>query len=353
MNTENRTKKDVKSLPKNKRNLLREKAYELMQNGYTAYATAKKLQLTIPTVYRWYKQFSKTKGNDIKESKRGPKPGSATNKLSSEQMREIKKIITDKTPDQLKFKFALWSSKAIVELIREKYGIEVSRRSARRYMKKLGFTYQCPIKRAREQNSAQVNTWLNCEYPKIKEEAMKTNAMILWADESCVQAHETKVRGYSPKGVSPVLRAPVNRSIQCNMISAIGNKGDLFFMLFDGAMNTEKFTDFMTRLIKEMGRKIYLIVDNLKVHHATILNPWLEEHSNEIQLFYLPSYSPELNPDEYLNRDLKAALSEKNIPSTKDGLKSQVTNHLEMRKNEPKSVAKLFDKKEVQYAADK
>lgn len=186
----------------------------------------------------------------------------------------------------------------------------------------------------------------------MRKAASECGASIFWADESTIITCETKARGYSPAGVPPVLSAPANRSIRCNMISAVSNRVDMHFMMFDGAMNVDILKDFMERLKKDVQGKVFLVVDNLKVHHAKVLEPWLEANSEEIKSFFLPSYSPELNPDEYLNRDVKASLSEKKRPLTAKALKADVTSHLSAKQSDPESIKRLFHKKEVRYAAD-
>ena len=107
------------------------------------------------------------------------------------------KAVIDKTPDQLKSDFAPWSSRAIREYVRRAYGMSISRRTARRYMQKMGFTYQCPVKAAREQNPALVRKWLETDYPAIRKEAAESGSAIDWADESPVPACETKARGHA------------------------------------------------------------------------------------------------------------------------------------------------------------
>lgn len=118
------------------------------------------------------------------------------------------------------------------------------------------------------------------------------------------------------------------------MISAVGNTGDLFFMFHKEAMNTDIFKDFIQRLESDIKVPVFLIVDNLRVHHAKILQSWLDEEwqKNKFKLFYLPSCSPELNPDEYLNRDVKAHLSETKVPKTADELTRAVQTHLEKKR---------------------
>lgn len=343
---------NVQSLPENGRSVIRKKVYAAYKAGLTKYAAAMKCHVHERTVGRWYEKFYELGAQAVHGSRRGPKPGGEKHKLSDQQLADLKRIITDKTPDQLKFKFALWSSRAVKELVLGRHGLQISRRTARRHMQKLGFTYQSPIRLAREQNPAQVEAWLKEEYPAIRRKASAENGTILWADESSVLTCETKARGYSPKGTSPVLRAPANRSLRCNMISAVSNRGDMRFMTYEGAMNVDVFKEFLTRLGKEVEGKIFLIVDNLKVHHARCLAEWLESQRATLELSYLPSYSPELNPDEYLNRDLKAGLAEQDLPSSKEALKNSVETHMRKRQNMPESIKKLFEKDEVRYASE-
>ena len=343
---------NVQSLAEPQRAKYRRKVYDCYRAGMTKYAAAKKCRIQETTVGRWYRRFDAVGVAAVHGGKRGPKPGGEKHKLSDEQLKALKRVVVDKTPDQLKFDFALWSSKAIKEYVQSKYGLSISRRTARRYMQKMGFTYQCPVKAAREQNPVLVKKWLETDYPAIRKEAAESGSTIYWADESSVLTCATKARGYSPVGVSPVLAAPANRSIRCNMISAVSNRGEMHFMVFDGAMNADVFKDFMVRLMRDSPCRVFLIVDNLRVHHATVLGKWLKENSRKIKLFYLPSYSPELNPDEYLNRDVKASLAEKKRPLTAKALKADVVSHLTARQNAPEAVKRLFHKKEVRYAAD-
>ena len=107
------------------------------------------------------------------------------------------KAVIDKTPDQLKSDFAPWSSRAIREYVRRAYGMSISRRTARRYMQRMGFTCQCPVKAARERNPAPVRKWPETDYPAIRKEAAESGSAIDWADESSVPACETKARGHA------------------------------------------------------------------------------------------------------------------------------------------------------------
>ena len=342
---------DIKSIPVKRREELRKHAYEAFQAGITAHSFAKEHQIYSETVYSWYRKFAIRGEAAIKEQKRGPERNTGA-LLNSRQMKKLQKTVIGTTPDQLKFPFALWSSKALQAYIEETWHVKPCRRTVRRYMNKMNFTCQCPIRYAREQNAAQVKQWLELKYPEIRKEAHEIGAKIMWADETCALAGEIKAKGYSKRGAAPVLKLPANQSIKCKMISAIGNAGDLFFMFHKETMNTDIFKDFILRLTTDIEVPVFLIVDNLRVHHAKILQNWLDEQweKTRFKLFYLPSYSPELNPDEYLNRDVKAHLAETKISKTADELTEAVRSHLS--KKDKASIKRLFHKPEVRYAAE-
>ena len=173
------------------------------------------------------------------------------------------------------------------------------------------------------------------------------------AKKTAYLAGAEKRSGYSPKGKPPILRAPDQRRIRCSSISAISNKGDLEFMFFKGGIDTATFIEFCRRLISTKEKPIYLIVDNLNVHHSKELNTWAKEQNelNGFCIFYLPSYSPELNPDEYLNRDVKAHLAEKSVPNSSDDLQKAVESHLMIKQADKIAVKKIFHKDEVRYAS--
>ncbi len=256
----------------------------------------------------------------------------------------------DKTPDQLKMEYALWTRKAVMELIEQETGLKMPVRTVGDYLKPWGMTPQKPVKKAYEQNPKAVQKWLDDEYPEIKMRAKKENAEIYWGDETGMRNDSQHERGYAPKGKTPVVRLNAKRT-STNMISAVTNQGKVRFKVFDGSMNVDIMIDFCKRLIKSAKRKIYLIVDNLRVHHANLFKAWLAEHGDEIEVFYLPSYSPELNPDEYLNCDLKAGVHSGKPARNKDQLKKKVISHMRMLQKKPQRVAKYFQHHKISYAA--
>ena len=240
----------------------------------------------------------------IRPKKRGRRFGEKRT-LSPEQEQEITTMLVDHDPAQLKLKGCMWTRESVQELIKQKYGITMPIRTVGEYLLRWGFTVQRPAKREANQRPEQVERWLHEEYPAIHRRAKAENAEIFWGDETAVQNVANYARGYAPRGKTPIVKVRAEK-LHINMISAISNQGKLHFLLYSEAINSERMIGFMEALIKTAnGKKVYFILDNLKVHHSRQVSQWAEDHKDEITLFYLPPYSQEYNPDEYLNNDLK------------------------------------------------
>ena len=182
---------------------------------------------------------------------------------------------------------------------------------------------------------------LSLWHSRLHEAARKEGAEIFWGDETAVQNESNYVRGYAPKGQTPVLKVQ-SKKLHINMISAISNQGKIHFMLSDQSFNSERLIEFLERLIKDVGRKIYLILDNLRAHHSNATSEWVEQHKDQIQLFFLPPYSPEYNPDEYLNHDLKQSIGTRQMVKDKDELQSRADDFMEQLSDDSDHVKSYF-----------
>lgn len=320
-------------------------AHQLRKRGMTRAEIGEIVGVHADTVGKWLKLRS----NELGYETPGRKVGSGT-RLSQEQSERIRKLVIDKTPDQLKMPYALWTRESVRELIRSQCGIEMPVRTVGDYLKRWGMTPQKPQKRAYEQRAPEVQAWLEEEYPAIQEQAKRENAEIYWGDETGIRNDCQHERGYALKGKTPTIKLNAKRE-SINMISAVTNQGKVRFRFFEGTMNADILIDFMMRLLKDAKRKVYLILDNLRVHHAKPVKEWLEEHKQMIEVFYLPAYSPELNPDEYLNCDLKAGVHSGTPARNKDQLKQKASKHMRMLQRKPSRVRKYFQHQRIRYAA--
>ena len=328
---------------------IREKAFKLFQKSWKNKNIAEALNVSYVTVSNWRKLYKKSGEKGFKSQTRGVKSGS-TSLLNPEQEKEIQKIIIDKDPEQLKLSFALWSREAISKLIKQKLDIDIAVRTMGTYLKKWGFTPQKPVKRAYERSDKKVQKWLDDEYPSIKNQAQKEDAEIHWGDETGCVSLPVNLKGYAPKGQTPVLKHSAKK-FKINMISTVTNQGKVRFMIYDEKMTAQVFIRFLKRLIKDAKKKVFLILDNLRVHHAKLVKAWVEGNKEKIKLFYLPSYSPDLNPDEYLNCDLKTNSNSKSVPKDKEDLKGNTLSFMRSIQKQPERIKKYFLHKSISYAA--
>lgn len=329
----------------------RKLAMKLRKRGMKFREIAEIVDVHLVTVQGWNKKYKDSGSKALKSKRRGRTTGEHR-RLSTAQEIEIQKMICDTTPDQLKLPFALWTRQAIVKLIRDRYDIKIPVRTMGHYLKRWGYTPQKPLKRAYEQRPNDVKRWLSDEYPRIAAQAKSEGAEIHWGDETGLRSDDQRGRGYAPKGKTPVRRMAAKRSA-VNLISTVTNQGKVRFMVYDGIFTAQTFIKFLKRLIKEAKRMVYLILDNLRVHHAKVVKAWLEGEKiqKSLRLFYLPSYSPELNPDEYLNCDLKAGVASKVPTRSQEDLAIATISHLRMLQKNPKRVAKYFEHRSIKYAA--
>jgi transposase len=285
----------------------------------------------------------------LKPKERGKKSGEGRS-LTPEQEAHIRKLIADQRPEQLKMDFALWTRAAVGQLIACEYKIVLSVRGVGKYLKRWGFTPQKPIKKAYEQCPEAVKKWMDKDYPAIAERAKAEGGEIHWGDETALVNTNVRGRSYAPKGKTPVTYAPGTRQ-KLSMISTVTNKGQARWMIIDGNFGADRLIEFLEALIKDAAKKIFLILDNPRAHHSKTVKAWLAERSDRIEVFYLPSYAPELNPDERLNADMKHAIGAKVPVRTKSKLKAAAEDHMTMIGKSPERVRAYFQDPRVKYAA--
>ena len=342
-------KTDARKLNSESKYELRKQVIRLRKQDITNKAIAEILGVSESWVSRIWQKYQKHGPDAIKPGRRGRRAGEKRT-LTSEQESAVQKLIIDKTPDQMKLAFALWTREAVRLLVKQEYGVDMPIRTVGEYLKRWGFTPQKPIKRAYEQRPEAVKQWLENDYPAIAERAKAEKAEIHWGDETGIQNDAYDAKGFAPKGMTPVVRMHAKK-FRVNMISSITNQGKVRFMMYRDTMTRNLLIKFMYRLIKDAGRKVFLILDNLKVHHGKLVKEWLEVNKENIEVFYLPSYSPELNPDEYLNGDLKHKIRS-GVPARKqEDIEKKTRSFMKTLQTRPKHVGRYFEHQKVSYAA--
>lgn len=339
---------DARTLNPKQQETLRKTAVRMVcQEEYTQREAAKAVGVSRQEVCGWCRKYEKHGMSALDAKTRGRKAGEKT-LLQSWQCAQIVKAIRDKTPDQLKLPFVLWTRAAVRDYIEEKFQVCLKLNTMGNYLRRWGFTPQKPIKRAYEQNPKAVERWMKNDYPAIKQRAIKEKALIYWGDETNVTNEMHHGRSYASKGKTPVVKK-AGKKIKINMISALTNKGSLRWMSYVSTMTQSKYILFLSRLIQSEPNKVFFIADNLSVHHGKKVKAWAALNSARIELFFIPSYSPELNPDEYLNRDLKANIHQAKAPRDFKQLKSNLKSFMNMLQKMPSRVMKYFNSSKLSY----
>ena len=325
------------------------RAVKLLRQGHSRMVIGGMLDAHRNTIGRWVADHKSGGVKALQIKQRGRKKGEKR-RLSAAQEKAVQAMICEKTPDQRKLAFALWTRRAVCELIEREYGIRLPVRTCGEYLARWGFTPQKPARRAYEQNPKAVAAWMAQTYPAIAQRARAEGAEIHWGDETGVRSDCQHGRSDAPRGRTPVVRRRARR-FSSNMISTVTNQGKVRWMIYRETLSRAVFIRFLERPIKGAGRKVFLIVDNLKVHHSAPVEAWLLVHTAQIEVFHLPSYSPERNPDEYLHGDLKTAVTSTTPAHKLEQLENKVIRHLRKLQKSPNHVASYFRNQYVQYAA--
>jgi transposase len=280
---------------------LRLRALRGCELGFTEAEVADLLGVGRETVCRWWSAYAGG-GRDALPGRRTGRPPGAGRLLSDEQAEHIRQLLRSHSPEELGIAAPLWSRRAVADLTRRECGVILAVRTVGLYLRRWGFTAKRPRRHARDQDPEEVRQWLEETYPAIEERAEREGAEIHWGDEVGVAADQVPARGYAPQGEPATLDVP-DRHIRASQISTITNGGAVRFMTYTRTMTAALFVVFLGRLLRSTTGKVFLIVDRLRAHLTPEVREWVAARRDRLEVFYLPRYAPELNPDEYLNND--------------------------------------------------
>jgi transposase len=340
---------DARELPDEVLQELRLRALRGCEMGFSQGELAELLGVARETVSRWWTAYQAAGLDGLPEARTGRPLGSGRT-LTDEQGVHIQELINENSPGKLGIAAPLWSRGAVRDLIHKEYGIWMPVRTVGEYLKRWGYTAKKPSRHSNDQDPEEVREWLQETYPEIERQASEEDAEIYWCDEAGVEADHYPRSGYAPKGERSTMDVP-DSHIRRNVISTVSNTGKLFFMTYTGMMNAALFIQFLEELLGETTRKIYLITDQLSAHDAEVVSEWVLKRLDRIEVYFLPSHSPELNPTEYLNNDLKGNVHAAGLPKDEDSLAARIHGFLLKLLELPEHVRGYFCHPCVQYAA--
>jgi transposase len=325
---------------------IRIRAVQRVEAGESPEAVIRALGFARTVIYGWLAKYHQRGIGGLRAK---PIPGRPP-KLAPRQVRWIYHTVTGKNPLQLRFEFALWTRAMVRQLIHQRFGVHLSEASVGRLLRSLGLTPQRPLRRAYEQNPAFVEAWLKQEFPKIRALAKRERAEIFFGDEAGVRSDFHAGTTWARRGETPVVAATGQR-FGLNLVSAISPRGELRFMTVEGKMDAEKFIAFLRRLLHNTRGRVFLIVDRHPAHRAKKVREYVESTEGKLRLFFLPAYSPELNPDELVWNHLKNHGIGKHLVVSRDHLRELVTLHLRRLSRMPERIRAFFQHPELRYAA--
>ena len=330
--------------------VLRKKAVEaVILHGETQKRASALFGFSPTSMTKYIASYKRKGESTLVYKKRGVKPGTHS-KLTEDQLFELKEKIINSTPDKLGIENTLWTSKVVCKYVEKYFHVSYADRSMRDLMARLGFSSQKPIARSYKRNPAKIAAWLEHDYPKIKELASKEGARIYWGDEMGINSTDNRGRMYSPKGETPAITNAGSR-FKCNMLAAISPQGFMNWMVFQENFTSKLFVIFLGRLNRQIKQKIFLILDNHRVHHSKHVQAYVNKHKDKIRLFFLPPYCPELNPEELVNQDVKANANNFKVMRSIEDLETNIRFYLTKIQFNKDKIRSYFNKKEVRYAS--
>jgi transposase len=340
---------DARELSDDVLEALRLRALHGCELGFTETEVAELLGVCRETVCHWWSAYAGG-GLDALPHDRTGRPVGSGRLLSEAQAERIPQLLRTHQPQELAIAAPLWTRHAVGELIRKEYNLCLATRTIGRYLQRWGFTAKKPRRHARDQDPEEVRQWLEETYPAIAARAQREGAEIHWGDEVGVAADQQPSRGYAPRG-QPATQDVPDAHIRASQISTVTNQGDVRFMTFSQAMTAALFLVFLERLLRSTTGKVFLIVDRLRAHLTPAVRAWVAAHHDRLEVFYLPRYAPELNPDEYLNNDLKGQVNASGLPHDKAEVRSHLQAFMRRLLHLPERVINYFQHPSVQYAA--
>jgi transposase len=299
------------------------------------------------TISEWVSRY-REQGEDALEVKAQGRPQGAGRALSPEQEDEIRRLVVDSTPQQQQIASATWTRQAVAELIASRVDIDLTLQGVGKYLRRWGLTPQKPARQAREQDPEEVREFVEQKLPEVQEQAEAEDAQLHFIDEVGVKAQDQIGTSYAPKGDTPVLEVPKTH-IEQDVISSVTPEGKLFYWPFSGTMTAPKFIDFLKQLVAEASSKIIVFADHHPAHEAKAVEQWLEGRDSDIELHWLPRYSPAYNPDEFLNNDLKQNLANEAMPESTSGLRDTIGQILDRIASMSDRIRGYFKQAEVDF----
>lgn len=339
-------RRDARSLDHATLEEMRRLAVKRVEAGEKQVDVARSLEVHPVTVCGWVATYRR-KGDDGLAARKAP---GARPKLSDAQQRRLLKMIVGKEPRQLELPYALWTVRVVGELIVRRFGVVLHETSIAGMLRRMGLTPQRPVRRAFSRDEDECRRWAKEDFPGIVRSAKKRQSTLLFADETGVHEDGPVDRSWGLRGQTPVVRVTGRRN-RVNVISAISPRGRLWFRCFKGTLTAPRFIGFLEALLSDVRGKIDLVLDRHPAHVAAATRRFIETKKSRLRVHYLPTYAPELNPDEHVWAHLKGMFRREPI-TLGENLDEAVERTMQSIRADRSIVRRFFDHPDVAYVKE-
>ncbi|MGQ4600448.1 IS630 family transposase [Nocardia sp. R6R-6] len=339
---------DMRRLSPGQQEAVRKRVMAALLDGMTSVQARQVFGVSEGSIRNWRNRFAVGGADGLDSGRPGRRAGEKT-KLTPSQAEALVESLTVFTPEDLNLGGLLWTLRKVAELARRLFGVTYTEQGMGKVLRRMGFTFQRPDRRAIEADPEAMRAWVEHTYPKLAARAKAEGAIVLFGDQVGLRSDHLSGRTWGRKGQTPTV-ARTGKRFSLNAMSTISPRGDLNFTLFKGRFATEQLLEFLARLLGQHTQKIHLILDGHPVHRSKAVADWVAEHADRLELHLLPPYAPHLNPDELVNADLKRTLSDQVITS-RDQMQTAVRSFFHRVQKLPDRVRGYFQGPHTIYAS--
>ena len=314
--------------------------------GYSPEEVTKILGLSRSTIYDWLKRF-RAHGYEGLDTK---KASGAKSTVTAEMEAWLKWVVLETSPEAFGYDTTLWTCDLLAELISQRYQVGVIGATINHHLHKLGLTNQKPNYIPLQQDPAAVEHYLNQKFPQIQRFARKVGADIGFEDEAAVDLRERSGKTWSERGIRPDVYVTGQRG-RINILSVVTPNGKLNYHVTEKNITSQEYIQFLNQIIECRQQPIFLIVDRASFHRSKRVRWFVWRHRRQIRIFYLPAYSPELNPDEHVWEEIKDKQLGRQPIKNKSDLKNRLHSALKSLQDRVERVISFFHLPETRYAA--
>jgi transposase len=338
---------DFRKIPDEVMNYLRRIAVRAVEDQHQSpELIAKIFGISRSCIYDWLRWY-RAAGEAALDTRTAP---GAEPVLTRELDRWLQDTILNSTPVDHGYDTELWTLQILVELLRQRFGVWVSDSTVALHLHRLDLSCQRPCYRAAEQDPEAVAHFLLYKFPKIQRLAEKMGADIGFEDEAGIGIMTRAGRTWGAVGHPPVVLATDRRG-GYNVLSLVTAEGRLRYSVAEHTIDSDRYIAFLQQVLHGRTRPLILLADNASFHRSAAVRQFVRAHRTQLRMFFFPTHSPELNPDEQVWNEIKHRQVGKQPIKNKPDLKKRLHSALKSLQQKADKIRSFFQLPDTDYAA--